>query len=80
MEKTVTCALNGGTENSLSEKSVGAGLLKERRHPGRGLKEELTGKRRGVVVGWNAGRYKAVKRPDDRDRILMSMWSWLFAL
>ena len=29
VEKTVTCALNGGTENSLSEKSVGVGLLRE---------------------------------------------------
>lgn len=37
----------------------------------RGLKERLTGKRRGVTVGWSAGRYKAVKKPDSRDRILI---------
>lgn len=37
----------------------------------RDLKERLTGKRRGVIVGWSAGRYKAVKKSDSRDRPLI---------
>lgn len=41
------------------------------RHHVRGLKERLIGKRRGVTVGWSAGRDKAVKKPDSRDRILI---------